>query len=58
MKEHVKDELCDTIKDDMKVQTEANVDVPVGQYVKQAGVKPLEYKSTEAENTMNVGVIG
>ena len=51
-------ELCDTIKDDMNLQTEANVYEPFGEFVKKVYVKPLEYKSTEVENDMNVDVIG
>ena len=52
------DQLCDTIKDDMNLQIEANVSEPFGEFVKKVYVKPLEYKSTEVENDMNVEVIG
>ena len=52
------DELCDTIKDDMKVQSEANLFEPFEEFVKQVGVKPFEYISTEVENEKNVDVIG
>ena len=58
MTDNVKDELCDMIKDDMKVWTEANVYEPFGEFVKKVYVKPLEYKSIEVENDMNVDVIG
>ena len=33
----VRDELCDTIKDDVKDQTEANVYEPFEEFVKQVG---------------------
>ena len=52
------DELCDTIKDDMKVQSEANLYEPFKEFPKQVGVKPFEYISTEAENEKNVDIIG
>ena len=42
----------------MNLQTEANVSEPFGEFVKKVYVKPLEYKSTEVENDMNVDVIG
>ena len=42
----------------MNLQTEANVYEPFGEFVKKVYVKPLEYKSTEVENDMNVDVIG
>ena len=35
MNDDVKDKFCDTIKDDMNVQTEANVFEPFGEFVKQ-----------------------
>ena len=38
----VQDELCDTIKDDMEVETEANVYEPFEEYVKQVEVKQLK----------------
>ena len=47
-----KDELCDTIKDDMEVETEANVYEPFDEYVKQVEMKPLDDTSAEVE--MNV----
>jgi hypothetical protein len=54
----VEDELCDTIKDDMEVETEANVHEPFDEYVKQEEFKPLDDTSAEVENEMNVDVIG
>ena len=51
------DELCDTIKDDMKVQSEANLYEPFEEFVKQVGVKPFEYISTEVKNEKNVDVL-
>ena len=48
----VQDELCDTIKDDMEVETEANVYEPFDEYVKQVEMKPLDDTSAEVE--MNV----
>jgi hypothetical protein len=53
----VQDE-CDTIKDDMEDETEANVEDPFEEYVKQVEVKPLDDTSDEVEKEMNVGVIG
>ena len=50
------DELCDTIKNDMKVQSEANLYEPFEEFVKQVGVNPFE--STEVENQKNVDVMG
>ena len=41
----------------MNLQTEANVYEPFGE-LKKVYLKPLEYKSTEVENDMNVVVIG
>ena len=35
MTDNVKEKVCDTIKDDMNVQTEANVYEPFGEFVKQ-----------------------
>ena len=58
MTDDVMDELCDTIKDDMKVQSEANLFEPFEKFVQQVGVKPFEYISTEVENEKNVDVIG
>ena len=51
------DELCDTIKDDMNVQSEANHYKPSEEFAKQVGVKPFEYISTEVKNEKNVNVI-
>ena len=52
------DELCDTIKDDMNVQSEANHYKPSEEFAKQVGVKPFKYISTEAENEKTVDAIG
>ena len=52
MPNDVHDELCDTIKDDMEVETEANVYEPFYEYVKQVEMKPLDDTSAEVE--MNV----
>ena len=46
------------IKDDMEVETEANVYEPFDEYVKQVEMKPLDDTSAEVENEMNVDVIG
>ena len=48
----VQDKLCDTIKNDMEVETEANVYEPFDEYVKQVEMKPLDDTSAEVE--MNV----
>jgi hypothetical protein len=42
----------------MEDETEANVDDPFEEYVKQVEVKPLDDTSDEVEKEMNVGVIG
>ena len=36
MTDDFKDELCDTIKDDMNLKTEANVYEPFGEFVKKS----------------------
>ena len=51
------DEVRDTIKDDMNVYSEANHYEPSEEFVKQVGVKPFEYISTEVKNEKNVDVI-
>ena len=56
--DYVQDEHCDTIKDDMELETEANVYEPFDEYVKQVEMKPLDDTSAEVENEMNVDVIG
>ena len=53
----VMEELCDKIKDDIKVQSEANLFEPFEEFVKQVGVKPFEYISTEVKNEKNADVI-
>jgi hypothetical protein len=42
----------------MEVETEANVNEPIDEYVKQEEIKPLDDTSAEVENEMNVNVIG
>jgi hypothetical protein len=54
----LQDELYDTIKDDIEVETEANVYEPFDEYVKQVEMKLLDDTSAEVENEMNVDVIG
>jgi len=44
---------CDTIKDVMEVETEAKVDEPFKEYVKQVEVKPLDDTSAKVEKEMN-----
>ena len=44
---------CDTIKDDMKVETEATVYKPFEEHVKQVEVEPLDEGSAVVENEMN-----
>jgi hypothetical protein len=41
-----------------KLKTEANVNDPFEEYVKQVEVKPSDNTSAEIENEMNVDVIG
>ena len=47
---------CDTIKDVMEVETEATVDEPFEEYVKQVEVKPLDDTSAKVEKEMNFDV--
>ena len=42
----------------MEVKTEAKVDEPFEEYVKQVEVKPLDSVSAEVKKEMNVDVIG
>ena len=51
----VNDELCDTIKDDIEVESEANVYEPFEGYVKQVDVKQND--NTFAEFEMNVDIL-
>ena len=48
----------DTIKDDMEVETEANVYEPFDEYVNQVEMRRFDDTSAEVENEMNVDVIG
>ena len=52
-----KDELHDTIKDNMEVETEPNVYEQYDKNVKQAEVKQLDDISAEDEDEKNVDVI-
>ena len=47
---------CDTIKDVMEVETEATVDEPFEEYVKQVEVKPLDDTTAKVEKEINFGV--
>ena len=47
---------CDTIKDVMEVETEATVDEPFEEYVKQVEVKPLDDTTAKVEKERNFGV--
>ena len=47
---------CDTIKDVMEVETEATVDEPFEEYVKQVEVKPLDDTTAKVEKEMNFDV--
>ena len=58
VKVQLHDELCDTIKDDIEIETEANAYEPSEQYFKQVYLKLLEDIFDEVENDMNVDVIG
>ena len=42
----------------MEVETEAKVDEPFKEHVKQVKVKPLDVVSAEVKKEMNAGVIG
>ena len=53
----VQDELCDTIKDDIEIETEANVYEPSEEFVKQVEEKLLEDIFDELENDMNADAI-
>jgi hypothetical protein len=55
-KDDAKDELCDTIKVDMKVETEPDVYEQYEEYVKQVEVKQLDDIFAEVEDE-NVNVI-
>jgi len=47
---------CDTIKDVMEVETEATVDEPFEEYVKQVEVKPLDDTTAKVEKEIYFGV--
>ena len=49
---------CDTIKDFMEVETEAKVNEPIEEYVKQVEVKPIDDVSAKVKKEMNDDVIG
>ena len=53
----VQDELCDTIKDDIEIETEANVYEPSEEFVKQVEEKLLEDIFDELENDMHAEAI-
>jgi hypothetical protein len=53
----VQDELCDTIKDDIEIETEANVYEPSEEFVKQVEEKLLEDIFDELENDMHADAI-
>ena len=52
------EEECDTIEDNMEVETEASIYKPFEQHVKQEEVKPYDDVSAEVENEMNADKIG
>ena len=53
----VQDELCDTIKDDIEIETEANVYEPSEEFVKQVEEKLLEDIFDELENDLHADAI-
>ena len=57
MTDDVMDELCNTIKDDMEVETEATIYEPFDEYCILVRVKPWDDTFAEVENEMNVDVI-